>query len=570
MESTATFLTLPVELVHRILDQLDTELILLSVRSVCKRFYTIVDSYNRLSIKFTSESSKTTISRLCRALQTNNVSSLSLKNTSYKVNMIGIFLRSVFIYELNQLRSLTLCGIDEFDLHIIINPLIMMNTIKSFSFRIKERKLLGNDTIELLSSVIAMPSLRKLTFDVENTIMNRITWPIQWKIYELRIKTCTNEQLSHILGQSTNLRVFAMNEWNISIDQGIPYYQLTSLTLNAIPEAIEVFESFLSLFSSLIYLKFQTNSLVSSDFVQRFLLWEYFIGEKLPLLKTFYFYFVYSSEKNVNMESILVPFCTAFWLDKKQWFVTARYMESIYSASITLHSPIFSTEMFLENRSTGTIAYWATTIRSNNISRTKQEWTLRISSASLKNNRLGRQCSLENINKLILYINDECADDLIIRLSTLINLSQLDEISLIEHYGSIIRSETIRELLEKAFHIQTLTLTIIDDFDERIPIICSIVSYRRIRHLKIHTIDIHQVKLILKYIKHVQTITFHHNNSLPNSILDTIKWLNKKRIKYFLGNNGKSIEVIIDKNDDPSEGINKNHKRIKRTHYSYT
>ena len=44
--------TLPVELIYRILDQLDELIILTSVRNVCKRFNVITDSYYRYQVMF--------------------------------------------------------------------------------------------------------------------------------------------------------------------------------------------------------------------------------------------------------------------------------------------------------------------------------------------------------------------------------------------------------------------------------------------------------------------------------------------------------------------------------------
>lgn len=45
-----SFLTLPVELVHCILDKLDILTILISFRDVCKRFNDIMDKYHRYKV----------------------------------------------------------------------------------------------------------------------------------------------------------------------------------------------------------------------------------------------------------------------------------------------------------------------------------------------------------------------------------------------------------------------------------------------------------------------------------------------------------------------------------------
>ncbi len=49
---TISFLTLPVELVYHILDNLDGEAIFLSFRNVCTRFNTIIDIYHRHQVNF--------------------------------------------------------------------------------------------------------------------------------------------------------------------------------------------------------------------------------------------------------------------------------------------------------------------------------------------------------------------------------------------------------------------------------------------------------------------------------------------------------------------------------------
>jgi hypothetical protein len=51
---TASLLTLPIELVYRILDELDQLTILLSLRNVCMRLNTITDTYYRYQVNFRS------------------------------------------------------------------------------------------------------------------------------------------------------------------------------------------------------------------------------------------------------------------------------------------------------------------------------------------------------------------------------------------------------------------------------------------------------------------------------------------------------------------------------------
>lgn len=47
----APILVLPIELVYRILDSRDMEIILLHIRNVCTRFNVIMDTYKRYQVK---------------------------------------------------------------------------------------------------------------------------------------------------------------------------------------------------------------------------------------------------------------------------------------------------------------------------------------------------------------------------------------------------------------------------------------------------------------------------------------------------------------------------------------
>jgi hypothetical protein len=51
---TSSLLTLPVELIYRILDNLSQLNIFLPVRNVCTRFNTITDIYHRYQVNYTS------------------------------------------------------------------------------------------------------------------------------------------------------------------------------------------------------------------------------------------------------------------------------------------------------------------------------------------------------------------------------------------------------------------------------------------------------------------------------------------------------------------------------------
>lgn len=120
------------------------------------------------------------------------------------------------------------------------------------------------------------------------------------------------------------------------------YQRLTSLTFSDMHLSIDDLQSLLSLFPSLTYFTFHTQSSHPFECLQRFSQWENFIREKLPLLRKFCFY-IYSRSrryKGASIQSVLAPFFTPFWLEEKQWFVTGEYYEVNFEPMITQYLSI--------------------------------------------------------------------------------------------------------------------------------------------------------------------------------------------------------------------------------------
>ena len=103
---------LPVEIIHRIFDHFDGQTILLSVRYVCKRLYTITDSYNRYELDF-SYISKSDFHLIHRIIDPKNVISLTLSDGNKTPDQIGLFLLHFCIDQFIQLRSLTLIDVQD-------------------------------------------------------------------------------------------------------------------------------------------------------------------------------------------------------------------------------------------------------------------------------------------------------------------------------------------------------------------------------------------------------------------------------------------------------------------------
>ena len=109
---------LPVELFHRIFDNLDVETILFSIRPVCRLFQSVVKTYDRFILHF-KLISKSNFNILCRLINPKNVISLTLSNDEETSDQIDLFISLVHLRQVTRLRSLTLLNVDIFQLDFI-------------------------------------------------------------------------------------------------------------------------------------------------------------------------------------------------------------------------------------------------------------------------------------------------------------------------------------------------------------------------------------------------------------------------------------------------------------------
>jgi hypothetical protein len=287
VSSSSFLLTLPVEIVHRILDELNIDDILFSFRHVCKKFYSISNIYNRLTLELSNHSSETRIHRLYRIISAENVETLILQKSylNNELNNIDWFFSFGDIHRFTRLRSVHLESMNENDFRTIMRHLTTLTTFRSLT--IFDRRILKNDTIILLSTVIALQSLRKLDLDISSQIIDQISWPNHGTFRELILRKCSYKQWCHILHHSPNLRIASTTDFDMNniekIVSSINFYQqITSLTLNDIRFAIDQLEMLLLSYPSLIYFNLTANQISSLQNLRRFSQWEYFIGEKLP------------------------------------------------------------------------------------------------------------------------------------------------------------------------------------------------------------------------------------------------------------------------------------------------
>ena len=207
--------TLPMEIIHRVFDELDGRTILFSVRNVCQRLREAVDSYHRYAFDCTSLSTPD-FRRVFTLIRPECVIGLSLSDANTSPGQIGMFLSLVGISRFTRLRSMTLLSIQWQDLCLFLRiarrcslSSLILHSRSDDSLGANEEKI-----VQHLSAILSQPSLTRLellTVDLSN-LMKKFQSPIQWKLRYLRMASCKDKQLSKMIAGSPQLEMLELGD----------------------------------------------------------------------------------------------------------------------------------------------------------------------------------------------------------------------------------------------------------------------------------------------------------------------------------------------------------------------
>ena len=327
-----SLLTLPVELLHRILDFSDIQTILHSFRLVCKQFDTVVNSYNRLELDFSSMSNFDA-KLFSQCIQPENVTSLVFSDSNSDRSQIYWFSTYSDIRRFCRLRSLAIPQLTDVPsvLFLDCSCRYFESTSSITDWYIKQIR----EKLILVSSAMAQTSLQRLYLNELNYITQHIPWPVQCTLKHLTVGTCRLSDYHTILSHSPYLRTFAMkscimgNTYQTVLPSttSSSYPQLEFLSITNCTMTTRESEFLLSLTPSLFHLKLiSCRSKLDSMFDGSY--WEQFIQNKLSCLEKFEFFFSCNLGTNNHCpipESLIVSFQTSFWVNSKRLFVTCDY-----------------------------------------------------------------------------------------------------------------------------------------------------------------------------------------------------------------------------------------------------
>ena len=369
--AAASLSTLPVEMLHRVFDELDGTTIILSVRDVCQSLRAAIDTYDRYALDFTSLS-QPDFHRLLPLIRPECVIALTLSNQERISGQMALFTR---------LRSLTLLDIN----HVFLSAFLRHArkcSLTSFTLRHRAqrcelpnlRELLGH-----LSSIIGQPTLLRLELlsDALDLLIHPLEWPSRSPLRFLRVACDTRLPLSKILDRLPDLKTLVLHDKSVSRNSfptvfdevsSAFYPRLTSLTIshtNLLPNYVQ---ALLSHSPSLAYLKITGFCDLMIDGTS----WEVLIKTKLLALNTFEFHQIsrrIHSDRETSetlLNRVIASFRTPFWTEEKRWLVLCTWHPD--DPSIEMCTSLVSTSNYLPS-------WYPNTLTVTNFARQSQYYT---------------------------------------------------------------------------------------------------------------------------------------------------------------------------------------------------
>ncbi|UJR18653.1 hypothetical protein I4U23_005561 [Adineta vaga] len=573
--------SLPVELLYRIFDNLDTETIIFSIRPLSRLFQSVVNTYDRYVLD-SKLISKSNFCVLCRLIDPKNINSFVLSNNKEISNQIDVFISLVHLQQFTRIQFLTLHYIEEFQLNCILKRM-NLNSLVSFSFNIRKYdNKCKKTTLSLLSSVVAQLTLRKLEIDIESLRMDEITWPVDCKIQHLTINSDIHiNSFCTILQFFPHLHTFIIRKMSSNlIDDltSIYFPQLRSLTIKDLVVKIDKMESLLLLTPSLVYLK-----LIGGNEMLDGKRWEQFIQINLVQLEKFEFYF---NEKFLiktaltDVESIISLFQTPFWMEYKKWFVSCEYL--IDHSTICLYSePICLSILKYTTKSQKISLSTSTSIFDNNSTITDNINSLNLCLSKIIVDEI-QQKTITNhpmfpkVTEIELIFQKECPLLLLQSLSIYINISQLVKIKLYTYFFDGYRQNIFYKynknipmdigiFMEQAHNLSSLIIQgngLRYNLNRTIENIHSTIPCR-VKHLQVPTNSVDQIKRILERCQHLSTLQL--DVQYIGNIDEMIEWFSNNTINSTCWKRYRTIIVWLGIKQIQSTEINVDYKRIKLT-----
>ncbi|CAM2718856.1 unnamed protein product [Rotaria socialis] len=564
--------TLPAELLYRLLDLLPCETILISVANVCRRFRSIAHAYDRYDIDLRSIS-QPNFHTICRSIRPMKVISLTLSDDEKTPGQIGLFLSLFHIKLFRRLRHLTLINIAAEDL-MAISKQCQLNSLISFTMDARGQHIIS--PLKMITRAIALPNLCKLSLTSIGCIFDRISWPTDCLLQNLKIQTCTSQQFLTLLNRLPHLKTFdiAVYEFrSTAACSSTIHRSLTSLTMSIDHTHITSLDSLLLLTPSLVNLKLIINN-CDAEFLSQCFSWEEFIQNKLTELQKFEFFFTVCHPRQdslLDIKRLIDPFRQPFWLEHKHWLVcceqtkSSKYRTYLYTVPMCISRlkylkpfrKIFST---VDNLPSNTTCRVSTLV---------VDLTTRVMSSFFKrDDPNSTTVEFGQVTDLVLFVRGEQIRESMKFVSTLIDISQLQHLS-ISLYSDIKLDDDptvyVNTLLKPVRNLRSLAINFCwpcNKYSDNLKSIISMVP-RHVHHLQIDVRSVELMKEVFEQIVDLSSVAFRIRGYQRLQSEDILAWLTKRCPGFTFVNTRDAVNVWLGKIKPESNEILSPNKRLK-------
>ena len=325
----ASLLTLPVEVIHRIFSYCNTETIVLSIRPVCKRLYSVVNGYNQFELTLDSKT-KSKFQLICHLVPTEGITKLNILRGEYGSSYMKFFHSICNIRHWTRLRSLNIQYIGEKDLAQLFE---MMNTDTFTSLSIGSYEKDISKILLHVTSAIDKFQIRRLCLNQFDHIIKQMSWSVDCTLTHLEIGACHYDEYITVLQRLRNLRTMLMKQCVINdkntttaANSDIKFCSLLkSLTITEFSLSAQNLESLISFTPKLVHLKLTNPKYRSFDYVFHGSFWENFIRINLSSLKKFEICFCSGTDAVNDFAELFTPFRTPFWTEEKHWLIACAF-----------------------------------------------------------------------------------------------------------------------------------------------------------------------------------------------------------------------------------------------------
>ncbi|CAF0795080.1 unnamed protein product [Adineta ricciae] len=525
--NTKTLLSLPLEILHQIFDDLDAKTILLSVRRTCKQLHLAANTYNRLKL---ARVSKQKLTKIRQVLVPENVLSLRIArgNNFWKINDLASFIDR--LYQFTYLRSLTIDVSNDTELNILLKYLSASQiTELTIGIEIEE----SSPEIESINHCL-----------LQSLSLNRCTF----KQFASIIRHCSNLQklnVSYIVDKTKNQ---TLQEYFIPM----VYSNMTNLSLECSNMSTDGFEILISCMPSISCLSLYALIVSVNRWFDGLFL-EKIISNKLSRLKYLKYHFTIKANNYDQLESIIAPFRTPFWREEKRWFFSCTRSARFPRVLLTLESPPTQLTDLNECSDNHYFSLFSIPAAANGRVAIGTVRSISFGLADMLIEASDTRVNYANYyyfshpTDLSLYIHNVWKSGWLQSLLSLMELVHLKCLCF-QHSGDHTHVPdsllyNIEILLDQAPNVDDLRII---SNDISMKQICSIVPCR-IKSLMVSVKTYEDMKIILKQLDHLTKVIFKYSNSRSQSKLfkQIIRWVAHKKKRFAHKKRKDSLEIYF-------------------------